>query len=80
MPVFFGPGYHKFKEAVDLVGQGAAFSVTAADDLVTIVKRILGDPLEYQHLSAMCRDYVDENRGATTKIMHYFETVFKLNT
>ena len=80
VPVFFGPGYHKFKEAVDLVGQGAAFSVTAADDLVTIVKRILGDPLEYQHLSAMCRDYVDENRGATTKIMHYFETVFKLNT
>jgi len=31
-------------------------------------------------LSAMCRDYVDENRGATTIIMHYFEAVFKLNT
>ncbi|MEI7499209.1 MAG: glycosyltransferase N-terminal domain-containing protein [Bacteroidota bacterium] len=77
VPVFFGPGYHKFKEAVDLFGQGAVFSVTTADELVAKTARILADPDEYQHLSKLCRNYVDENRGATSKIMHYFEGVFR---
>jgi len=77
VPVFFGPQYHKFKEAVDLIGQGAVFSISTPDELVGNTSRILSDPLEYQHLSSICRNYVDENRGATAIIMHHLNEVFR---
>jgi 3-deoxy-D-manno-octulosonic-acid transferase len=79
VPVFFGPGYHKFKEAVDLINMGGVFSVTSAEELNVKAAGILGDPQEYKHLSTICRNYVDENRGATAKIMHYFNAVFQQN-
>ncbi len=74
IPVFFGPGYHKFKEAVDLVALGGVFCVRSAEELTGSISALMADPQEYLRLSEICRNYVDENRGATERIMHYFKT------
>jgi 3-deoxy-D-manno-octulosonic-acid transferase len=71
VPVFFGPHYRKFKEATDLVNLGAAFPVENQDDLIRKVKELLSDPSGYKRISAMCKEYVDANRGATERIMHH---------
>ena len=73
VPVFVGPKYHKFKEAVDLVEQGGVFCVNSSEELISKTSRILADPLAFQGTSDICRRYVDENRGATDKIMRYFQ-------
>ncbi|MCK9421903.1 MAG: 3-deoxy-D-manno-octulosonic acid transferase [Bacteroidales bacterium] len=74
VPVFFGPGYHKFKEATDLVSLGGAFCIQTAKELEIKVMEILSDPEKHQRLSSICRNYVEENRGATGIIMTYLNT------
>lgn len=80
VPVFFGPRYHKFKEAVDLIARGGVFCVTSTGELAATAARLLADPQEYQRVSGLCRNYVDENRGATEKIMQELATVFQKET
>jgi len=68
VPVFFGPNYHKFKEAVDLISKGAAFSVKTTAELMKTVSKLLSDTEYYSKISGICRSYVDQNIGATDKI------------
>jgi 3-deoxy-D-manno-octulosonic-acid transferase len=70
-PVFFGPNYHKFREARDLVALEGAFSIADSGELMKKVVGITGNPKEHSRLSAICKKYVSENRGATEKIMTY---------
>ena len=77
IPVLFGPRYHKFKEATDLVSLGGAFCVHDATELSQQVRKLLADPVYHQNIAALCIGYVNENRGATEKIMRYFETVIR---
>ncbi|MFC5411124.1 3-deoxy-D-manno-octulosonic acid transferase [Larkinella bovis] len=66
MPLFFGPNYGKFQEAVDLVKAGAAFPVTDSASLETVFRRLYEDPSK---ASAISGDYVTLNTGATSKVM-----------
>ncbi|RAK02976.1 3-deoxy-D-manno-octulosonic-acid transferase [Larkinella arboricola] len=66
MPLFFGPNYGKFQEAVDLVKAGAAFPVTDSASLETVFRRLYEDPSK---ASAISGDYVTQNTGATSKVM-----------
>ncbi|GAB3263103.1 glycosyltransferase N-terminal domain-containing protein [Larkinella harenae] len=66
MPLFFGPNYGKFQEAVDLVKAGAAFPVTDSAQLDTVFRRLYEDPAV---ASAISGDYVTQNIGATSKVM-----------
>ncbi|MEI7662011.1 MAG: glycosyltransferase N-terminal domain-containing protein [Bacteroidota bacterium] len=72
VPVFIGPGYHKFREAVELVALGGVFCVNSSDELILRTSGMLNDQSEYTRVSELCRKYVDDNRGATAKIMSYF--------
>jgi len=69
VPVVFGPNYNKFKEAVDLVSQGAAFPVSTSGELQEHVSFLLSELSERNRISGLCRLYVDRNRGATEKIL-----------
>jgi 3-deoxy-D-manno-octulosonic-acid transferase len=71
VPVFFGPKYHKFREARDLVKLGGAFSVTSSEELMKKVMEITGNTEEHRSISAVCSNYVAENCGATEKIMKF---------
>ena len=66
MPLFFGPNYGKFQEAVDLVKAGAAFPVSNSAELETVFTRLYADS---SVASAISGDYVTLNTGATSKVM-----------
>lgn len=69
VPVFFGPRYHKFREARDLVALGGAFSVVTTAELIEKIRPVTDDRLEHQRISAICKNYVAQNIGATEKVM-----------
>jgi len=73
--VFFGPNFGKFKEAVELVNLGGAFCTPGEAELHFLVKTLLSDPDSYQKASSVCRQYVDENRGASEKILDYLKEI-----
>jgi 3-deoxy-D-manno-octulosonic-acid transferase len=69
MPVIFGPVYHNFREAVDLVEQGGAFSINTGDELRSILTELLENDSKYQEVSAISKQYMMDNTGATEKIV-----------
>jgi 3-deoxy-D-manno-octulosonic-acid transferase len=68
-PVIFGPMYHKFKEAVDLIQKGGAFTVSNENEFNEIFIRLATDSDFYQNASKICLKFVEENSGATAIIM-----------
>ena len=63
-PVIFGPNYHKFNEAVDLIKAGAAKSVKNRDEFEQAMIHFL-DPENQAWAGKLCIDYVNHNTGAT---------------
>ena len=70
MPLFFGPEYRKFQEAVDLVNEGAAFPVSSTTELNALFKKQYDDSEKATRVS---REYVQRNIGATAKVMQVVE-------
>lgn len=66
MPLFLGPEYSKFQEAVDLVREGAAFPVSNTSELNRVFRNQYEDS---QKATRVSRDYVQRNIGATAKVM-----------
>lgn len=70
MPVLFGPNYGRFKEAVDMVQRGAAFPINDSSEYNALMDNLLDDSSEkFKSASVSTADYVNENRGATSKII-----------
>ena len=78
LPVIFGPKYHKFKEAVDLVAQGGGFVVYSGEDFTEIFGK-LREEAAYNNASQVCLAYVERNKGASKKIMAYLSPFFRAN-
>lgn len=70
IPVIFGPMYHKFQEAKDLIAAKAAFSVHHLQDLVAVFEQ-LQDPIMKEEAGKRAHLYVQQQAGATGKIMDY---------
>lgn len=68
-PVIFGKNYGKFQEATDLVGKGGAISFRTSARLAEILRKWTDDPESTAAASSVCRQYVDENLGATDFII-----------
>lgn len=72
-PVIFGPNYHKFREARELIKLGGAFSISSGEDFEGIIgKLITNEPLRLQS-SEISKKYVETKQGATAKIINYIE-------
>ena len=71
-PVIFGPAYEKFREAIDLVDLGGAFSINNALELEALLDKLFGDNELLQHAGSVAKDYVYGKRGATGTILKYF--------
>ncbi len=71
MPIYFGTNYKKFKEAKDLIKEGAAFSVKDSNELHALVLPLLEDEKQRLYLSNCTREFVKNNTGATNAIMGY---------
>jgi 3-deoxy-D-manno-octulosonic-acid transferase len=75
-PVIFGPNYHKFREARELIKLGGAFSINSGEDFEGIIgKLITNEPLRLQS-SEISKKYVETKQGATSKIINYIEERF----
>lgn len=68
IPVFFGPHYSKFNEAIQLVKREAAFSIKSSEEMFTLWQKNIYDEQKYQQTCQNCRNYVIENLGAVEKI------------
>jgi 3-deoxy-D-manno-octulosonic-acid transferase len=68
-PVFFGPRYHKFIEAVDLVKNGAAFSIHNAYEMNKKILSFENNSTIYKNSCQICKNYITQHLGATDKIL-----------
>lgn len=68
-PVIIGPNYQKFKEAVDLIELGGSFSVSNETNLSKVFSRLVESNEDYTIASNICKTFIEENRGATDKIL-----------
>ncbi|MFW6259714.1 MAG: 3-deoxy-D-manno-octulosonic acid transferase, partial [Tangfeifania sp.] len=69
LPVIFGPNYQKFKEAVDLIKKGGAFTIKDFAELKAVLEKLLSNKKFLEKASAVNKEYVDENVGATFLII-----------
>lgn len=77
IPVFFGnKNYQKFQEAVDLINRGGAFEISDYLDLKHKYEMITL-PQTFLLACEVTRQYVQENLGATEKVMTYCKKIMK---
>ncbi|MBO2523493.1 MAG: 3-deoxy-D-manno-octulosonic acid transferase, partial [Bacteroidetes bacterium] len=69
VPVIFGPKYHAFEEAVDLVELKGAFVINNQQELEEMFYKFINDEDFYKKASKICHDYVSGKIGATEKTM-----------
>lgn len=65
VPVVFGPAWHKFREAADLIKLGAGFSIADYDELRDCFHRLHDDT----RAGKIAGDYVKRNTGASALII-----------
>lgn len=69
LPVFFGPRYERFQEAVELVQLGCAFPVQSAQQLEAAFDRLYYNEEARLKVQDMSLDYVHTHAGATGRIL-----------
>jgi 3-deoxy-D-manno-octulosonic-acid transferase len=70
LPVFFGTNYHKFNEAKELIAYKGAFEIAKSEELVLKVNELLSDEEKLKKASAISKNYVRSNCGATGIILN----------
>lgn len=65
IPVIFGPHYHKFKEARDLIKCKGGFSFSNKEEFDAIIEPIVNDKKLREQYGKNAGNYVKENLGAT---------------
>jgi len=70
VPVLFGPNYHKFREANEMVETGAVFSFNDESGFRKLIKK-LSNP-EFAHSAGnKAKHYIESNSGGTRKILEW---------
>jgi 3-deoxy-D-manno-octulosonic-acid transferase len=72
-PVVFGPNYEKYKEATDLVNCSGAKTFSDENQLQEVLTTLLHNREDYMRSCSASKKYVQENVGATKKILNYIE-------
>jgi 3-deoxy-D-manno-octulosonic-acid transferase len=68
-PVIFGPKYHKFKEAVDLIALGGGFSFKNEAEYFALCEKLLHNDKSLADAGQIAGKYIRENSGATGRII-----------
>lgn len=69
LPVIFGPNYHKFREAKELVETGGAFPVNTYTDLLNRAGELIVTPALLENAGNTASNYVKDNTGASNTIV-----------
>lgn len=75
VPLFFGPHYKKFNEAIELVRLGGAFSIHNSSEMNHLVVMLNSDIKYYNDVSAICKKFVQNNLGSSDKIFNLLNSV-----
>lgn len=76
VPIFFGnKNYKKYQEATDLIMLGGAFEVSGFAELKSKYELMNNMPESFLLACEVTRSYVQENLGATKKILDYCSTL-----
>lgn len=79
VPIFFGNrSYSKFQEAIDLINRGGAFEIVDYPDLKEKYE-MLNLPENFLLACEVTRQYVEENLGATEKIIRFCREKLKVS-
>ncbi len=73
MPIIFGPNYKRFKEAVELIKLGGAFTINDVYEFTEIFEKLIADENYLKQTGEHSQKFVSDNRGATQKIMAYLQ-------
>jgi 3-deoxy-D-manno-octulosonic-acid transferase len=77
LPLVFGPRYEKFREARDLVAGGSAFVVRDAAEAQATMEPLVTNAAQRRQLGERAKAYVQEQAGATVRIMEVLNTWLK---
>ena len=76
IPIFFGnKNYRKFQEATDLIMRGGAFDVSDYADFKSKYELLINRPENYLLACEVTKSYVEENIGATQKVIDHCHTL-----
>ena len=70
-PVFFGPVFDRFLEAIELLECGGAYTVENALELEKSMNNLFENKQEYAESCLAALNYTQQNRGATEAILEY---------
>jgi 3-deoxy-D-manno-octulosonic-acid transferase len=70
LPVIFGPNYYKFREAAELINEGAGFTIKNADELKDVMDRLQNTTFRVQ-AGELAGKYVRDHTGATEVIISH---------
>jgi len=69
IPVVFGPVYHKYSEAIELLKLHGGFTISSEEELQKQLKRLLGDEQYCKWCGAAAKAYIYSGQGATARII-----------
>jgi 3-deoxy-D-manno-octulosonic-acid transferase len=69
IPVLFGPQYHKYNEAKELIALGGVHSIRTASEALTHIQLWMQESSRRQSAGSICADYVRTHIGATEKVL-----------
>ena len=69
IPVIFGPKYHKFKEAVDLIACGGAFPISDKEQFTSLMDSLINSPAIAEAAGQSALKFVNQQLGATDAVI-----------
>jgi 3-deoxy-D-manno-octulosonic-acid transferase len=72
-PVIFGPNYQKYSEAIMLTERGGAFSFNTKEDLTNLINKFITNPIACDKAGTTSSNFIQEQRGATQRILNYIQ-------
>jgi 3-deoxy-D-manno-octulosonic-acid transferase len=76
--VLFGPNYHKFIEAEDLINNGGGFSIASVRELESAIAKLLSDKGYRKKCGTAGAEYIQSGHGATERIISSFSTLINV--
>ncbi len=71
LPILFGPNYHKFREAHQLIGRGGAFAFSNFEEFKQKMIYLLYSHENLSHAGEISQSFVKKRRGATDTILQF---------
>ncbi len=72
-PVVFGPVFNQYREAIELLEEGGAFTIDNALELEKTLNDLLSNTILYNETCEAAERYIHQHKGATQSIMEYIQ-------